>query len=98
MYLLCVWVSDGDRCWHFVYMMQWMGSECTCCLCGLVMGTGVGILCAWYSGWGVSVPVCVWVSGRDRCWHFVYVMQLVGSECTCCLYGLVTGCWHFLCD
>ena len=61
------------------------------CVCGLVAGTSVGTLCAWYSGWGVSVPVCVWVSGRDRCWHFVYVIKLVGSGCTCSLYGLVIG-------
>ena len=27
-------------------VIQWVGSECTCCLCGLVMGTGVGTLCA----------------------------------------------------
>ena len=46
MYLLSVWVSDGYRFWHFVCMIQWVGSECTCCLCGLVMGTGVGTLCA----------------------------------------------------
>ena len=44
MYLLSVCVSDGYRCWHFVCMMQWVDSECTCCLCGLVMGTGVGTL------------------------------------------------------
>lgn len=60
MYLLSMWVSDGYRCWHFVCMIQWVGNECTCCLCGLVAGTGGGTLCAWYSGWGVGVPVvCV---------------------------------------
>ena len=46
MYLLSVWVSDGYRFWHFVCMIQWVGSECTCCQCGLVMGIGFGILCA----------------------------------------------------
>ena len=31
------------------------------------------------------------VSDRGRCWHFVYVIKLVGSGCTCSLYGLVIG-------
>ena len=41
-----VGVSDRYRCWCFGYVIQWVGSECTCCLCVLVMGTGVGTLCA----------------------------------------------------
>ena len=44
MYLLSMWVNNRGRCWHFVYVIQLVGSECTCSLYVLVIG--VGTLCA----------------------------------------------------
>ena len=44
-YLLSVWVNNRGSCWNFVCMTQLVNRECTCCLCGLVTGAGVGSLC-----------------------------------------------------